>query len=490
MAPAGLARLYAHLPSSPTSRNITYRDLHNHDIKCLASILRDYPIRPDSASSYWVTTKDAIKDLPSHLRSSSLSRLSTSETKDGKTKDGKLCAGHAGLNASLIHSLFFAFRSEIDHGLGAFLYPIFIFAGLPHAQELRFRQIEPISQMWRSDFDIADHTLPGREPLVPTEQLDGGRRVPKWRRQENGCVACILSRLGSDKDVLFALMAGMVGCYSSRVVGKKTSDIKSKRVRFVRYWLKKFGREGEKMAEEAWECGKELRRVRRAWREYARRSGQKGFYGQGSGGLVGMSGSPIHDRSSTQTAAGLHTPTPDDRLPRTGLTAETPQMHTGQSPQHPSSQPGIIAHHPQYRLSPLTPSVHSDTASIPSTTAADVGHTPTFGLNLPRPPLGSRYDSQKQETYPQTQAHPDGLRGMYRAHAPAPLNIRQQRPQGPTSVARDSIYAGFRVDGGGYDSPPGSPLGTPVVPAGPLGVGDEGGNEEGRGRGTMWSDLY
>jgi hypothetical protein len=291
MSSAALKALYT--PTGRSRSSLTYRDLHNSDMKKLVTLLRSYPSPCSSdqeTKDYYLGVGYLIHALPSNLRSSPLniklpflspSPSPSPSAKTSKAKFTKLCSGHHELNQSIIHSIWSSLRFELERGIGKFLYPILFHAGLPAALELKMRQLEPVLQLWQKDFDFTSHTLCGRAPISsPVQYAEAdGVFVPKWAYQENECPACMLARLGSDVDVLTALFAGMVGRLPGRIVGRK-NEIRSKRMRWVRYWIKKFP-EGEERVEEAWDLGCELKRLRKAWKEHQRGKQGEGFYAGG-----------------------------------------------------------------------------------------------------------------------------------------------------------------------------------------------------------------
>ncbi|KAF2787390.1 hypothetical protein K505DRAFT_421811 [Melanomma pulvis-pyrius CBS 109.77] len=264
MPSAAILGLYNNTGVPSRSRGILMQDLHNTDMKSLVSILRRDPFSP----GYWDAAKHAINNLPHHLRSSSLSHLSSSEDRAGKVKPGHLCKGHSGLKAGLVYDIWDYVRFEFDKGVGHTLYPVIMHGGLNPSQELKIRQLEPVLRMWHSDYTIHASTPQGLEPI------DAGE---KWKFQESGCPACILSRIGVDKDVVFALLVGIVARYSNRQIGNR-NDLRSKRVKWTRYWVKAFPG-GEGAVDDAWDLGQEIRRIRWNLRTYIREWRGPGFYG-------------------------------------------------------------------------------------------------------------------------------------------------------------------------------------------------------------------
>ncbi|KAI4955327.1 hypothetical protein J4E91_001185 [Alternaria rosae] len=142
-------------------------------------------------------TKEAIQGLPSWLRASRLSFGSIN-----------LCTTHKGLNQSLVNDMFRWIRHEFDGAIGKFLYPLVMTHGLlTPDQKFKVRQLEPVLQMWQPNFSLGASAPPGHEPV---------QCGTKWHYQTDQCPACMMARMGSDVDVLFALFAGMVGRFNSK----------------------------------------------------------------------------------------------------------------------------------------------------------------------------------------------------------------------------------------------------------------------------------
>ncbi|KAF2123491.1 hypothetical protein P153DRAFT_362049 [Dothidotthia symphoricarpi CBS 119687] len=249
----------------PLFRKMETRRLENTDMKKLVRTLRGVP-SPYTLSNeahYRKHAKHDIKSLPLKLRTLN-QHLST--------RDTHLCDTHKHLDHNLIKDIWSWMRHELDGAIGCFLYPVIMCNALTPAQELRARQLEPVLEMWRQDFKIETSAPPGRSPI---------RNDSKWQTQHDGCAACMLARIGSDEDVLFALFAGMAGrmrrqrgSHSHRREGRHGGEdreriefraLKSKRLRFVRYWIMAYG-DGERRAWDAWQFGQELKRARKKWR--------------------------------------------------------------------------------------------------------------------------------------------------------------------------------------------------------------------------------
>lgn len=226
-------------------------DLHNSDLKKLARILRGVPSQLSIKSlTYSSSVKKAIKALPSPLRQSSGQATSS------------LCSTHSGLNNALIDDIWPCMHQELSSELGKFVFPLLMARKLTLDQELSIRALEPLGEMFDKAFSAENATPPHRHPF------DSGK---KWSYPADHCPACMLARIGSDPAVLKALYAGMIGHFptfklASRRVKEEDLSVaaldnpKSKRVRFVRYWLKECS-DGDTLYRSAIELGIALKKA-------------------------------------------------------------------------------------------------------------------------------------------------------------------------------------------------------------------------------------
>lgn len=234
-------------------RKMETRRLHKPDMKHLVQVLRTDPrstVGPGD-ERFEKATQAAIKKLPRRLRSSTVSW------------HGSLCRSHKGLDAYLINDVWSWIKYELEVAIGRFLYPIIMSDALPDVHEYQVRQLEPVVRMFNVEWTLAGSAAPGKQPI------DTGN---KWAYQENDCPACMLTRLGSDVEVLFALYACMYGRLQSRNGGQNgVKSVRSKRLRFIRYWMETHP-EGIQVSEVAYHFGIQLKAVRRDAKHSLRRS--------------------------------------------------------------------------------------------------------------------------------------------------------------------------------------------------------------------------
>lgn len=200
------------------TKHTATKRLHNSDLKKLVSILQ-VPV-----------SKKEIKALPSRMLSSHPNTSSSSN----------MCSLHKDLNAELLKELWSWMKYELDTAVGDFVYPVILAGKLTEAEERKIRQIEPVKEMFSPHFTMETSTPQDRRPI------DAGSM---WKYQHDKCPACLLTRVGSDSEVLCALYAGMIARYpiwklaTHRLIladlgVHQLESPKSKRVRFIRYWIR------------------------------------------------------------------------------------------------------------------------------------------------------------------------------------------------------------------------------------------------------------
>jgi hypothetical protein len=253
------------MPSFNVMKKMETRRLHNTDMKKLVNVLRG--VSP--------AIKPAIKALPYRLRHSPLSIF------------GTLCPLHKGLNHHLIIDIQSWVTHEFDGAIGRYIYPVIMGGKLTPAQQSQIRHLEPVLRMWRAEFKTESSAPPGRAPIQAGE---------KWDYQCDRCSACVLARIGADEDVLHALYAGMIARFhTSKLVSGKDLGVatlnhpKSKRVRFVRYWIKAC-RRGDALLCEAADLGLVIKKLHREWKDARRTKGASIYNGR-----VSLGGTTVGD---------------------------------------------------------------------------------------------------------------------------------------------------------------------------------------------------
>lgn len=278
------------MPTFKIHKKMETRRLHHHDLKRLARFLHGVPPSPYARDEEYVkSVKDEVKNLPRCLRQS---RFSVSDTGQ------KLCSAHKNLNHHLMNELWSWIRHELNSGIGRFIYPIIMAGVLTTEQENKIRQLEPVLQVYRRDFSLELSAAPGRH------YIDRGL---KWAYEEGQCPACILGRLGSEKRVLLALYAGMIGRFATRKLTREKIPFNeltiatldhpiSKRIGFVRYWIKATSR-GETLLHEATGLGIHLKRLYH-WYSESQRTERVSLY-TGRYSLDGTTARPSLDSERT-----------------------------------------------------------------------------------------------------------------------------------------------------------------------------------------------
>lgn len=293
-------------------RKMDTRHLRGSDTKKIVRVLRNssHSAVDSEGDDHNKAIKAAIKKLPRRLRSSPLLSHET------------LCRIHRGLDAHLVDDIWAWIKHELEVGIGRFLYPIIMSKVLPEPNASRVRQLEPVVEMFNPHWTLAESPPPG----IPPIDAQG-----KWKYQENRCPACMLARIGSDRGALFALFACMYGHVRSRSGGQKGVDkIKSKRLRFVRYWVRTHP-QGEQATFDAYDLGMELRALRHKAKAVLRTSRQPTHYTRDS--LIDTPTTTRHclddepvtlEPTRPTIIEGLNTEKPLPQLPRATIHIQPP----------------------------------------------------------------------------------------------------------------------------------------------------------------------
>lgn len=239
-----------------------YRELSNHDITLLASILCHQPSPSVSRAgyqwqSYAAATKRDIEKLPVHLRAhpSMWHKYVNKRISDSLRADlDELCPLHQKLNRPLLFSMMRWVKDEINISIPGMLFPLVQDGLIRDDVKEMFIQLRKVSGMWLS--------------RAQYEDLYGQKVSPQWVEQHDRCPACILSRLSGDKATLVALRAGMLA--RSRSIKIK----ESKRMAYVEALIAQGFEEEEsvKMMEDAMWVGAEVKTI---WKQRKAGKGKK-----------------------------------------------------------------------------------------------------------------------------------------------------------------------------------------------------------------------
>jgi hypothetical protein len=254
--------------SSKITKQVETSQLHNDELKRLANVMRGVPASNSAGfDAYHRTVKYHVKALPRRLQQSFLSASTN------------ICPTHRGLDHHLITDLWSWVRHEFDSGIGEHIFPVIMGGKLNADHEYKIRQLEPVLQMWCTEFRTETSAPPGRDPISSGS---------KWSYQTDQCPACMLARIGSDGQVLLALYAGMIGRFPrykllsgkvshEELTASNLDNPKSKRIRFVRYWLKASTLKDAPLFEAA-NLGIVLRKLHKEWK-YISKASRPSIYG-------------------------------------------------------------------------------------------------------------------------------------------------------------------------------------------------------------------
>lgn len=259
MAPrsAAIAGSYNSHRDSNGRRNSHFYRLSNNDMPLFVRILQQ-GVPPHEV-------QERIRSLPRHLRASGLHKSPSSTT--GKVQPGYLCDVHKRLKKGLCYEVMSLVQHEISR-IGSFTYSIVVRGELEAWEEMQARQLEPVPQMYMDGFDQHESAPEGHQPIYPGFRDEKGVYVQQWSYEVSQCPACMLSRIGADDKVLFALLAGLAGRISRRSRGR-VENLKSRRIRFVKEWLE--AREnGPGLVSDALYLGRKMQDIKRQQKRRAR----------------------------------------------------------------------------------------------------------------------------------------------------------------------------------------------------------------------------
>jgi hypothetical protein len=211
-------RRHAPPPTLPTHcRARGYDDLFPFEVSQLASVLcHAPPVNTPRDGAVWTAyvcyTNERIALLSHKLRAATtLPSFLPWSTNHG------LCIIHRRLNAKPLEDLFAALRYQIEVRTREIWQPVALAGALSASQTEQLALMEELRSLW----------------LPPSEFMKKFNRLPapKYAHQADGCVACMLARMGANMETAMALGAMLLG-------SMRRSDMLSTRVCFCREWVR------------------------------------------------------------------------------------------------------------------------------------------------------------------------------------------------------------------------------------------------------------
>ena len=211
-------RRHAPPPTLPTHRRARgYDDLFPFEVSQLASVLcHAPPVDTPRDGAVWAAyvchTNERIALLSHKLRAATtLPSFLPWSTNHG------LCSIHRRLNAKPLGDIFAALRYEVEVRTREVWLPVALAGGLSASQTQQLALMEELQSLWLTPSDFMKTF--GRLP------------APRYVHQADGCVACILARMGANVETAMALGAMLLG-------SMRRSDMLSTRVCFCREWVR------------------------------------------------------------------------------------------------------------------------------------------------------------------------------------------------------------------------------------------------------------
>ncbi|KAI4826351.1 hypothetical protein E4T44_09953 [Aureobasidium sp. EXF-8845] len=303
-------RRHAPPPTLPTYRRARgYDDLFPFQVSQLASVLcHAPPVNTPRDGAVWTAyvchTNERIALLGHKLRAATtLPSFLPWSTNHG------LCSIHRRLNAKPLEDLFAALRYEVEVRTREIWQPVALAGALSASQTEQLTLMEELRSLW----------------LSPSEFMKKFNRLPapKYAHQADGCVACMLARMGANVETAMALGAMLLG-------SMRRSNMLSTRVCFCREWVR-YTVEGDvdcvdTALAEMEMMGTKFREARKWARQRMEGTGEGHERGLGLGGMPFVQPTRISSRQGlpgtgyqaiTQTDAVLETSErlPDEQMP-------------------------------------------------------------------------------------------------------------------------------------------------------------------------------
>lgn len=397
-------RRHAPPPTLPPHRRARgYDDLFPFEVSQLASVLcHAPPVDTPRDGAVWTAyvcyTNERIALLGHKLKAAAtLPSFLPWSTNHG------LCSIHRRLNAKPLEDIFAALRYEVEVRTQEVWQPVALAGGLSASQTRQLALMEELRSLW----------------LTPSEFMKKFSRLPapRYVHQADGCVACILARMGTNVENAMALGAMLLG-------SMRRSDMLSTRVCFCREWIRyTIGGDidcVDAALAEMEAMGTRFREARKWARQRTQATSEHQERGLGLGGMPYVQPTRISSRperpgmqqtcSQTDAVWGTLGQQPDKR---------TLSVHHDHQKLATASQPNSSQHLPLKLYSSVSASPQRYPAEqLPP--GLPLVHQPPAGLKTPE--QYSAHNSPEQQ-------HPDPGYSVSRTYLPEPTLPPQKRHQ-------------------------------------------------------------
>ncbi len=315
------------------------RALPTEAVHQLAHLLQTLP--HERGLQYGERVTNTIARLPSDLRHRSRLSNLLSMNLPSPGVESKLCLLHRPLSTSLIHEVFTLLSLEVGHHCNSMTQHN---SWLSTTQNRTIQQLRELHSLW-----LPEQTY--RETFMASPKSN-------WSHQKSGCEGCILTRIGSDLQIVASLRALLLSRRQTAKKGKSPPTL----LKFVDGWVVGLCGKGERAREimQGSEMeGEELKIVRkRIWGE--KKDKKKRAKGKGV---------------EAQSAEGKGDP--EDN----GKAEELEQEAYDSDYEHE-----IIDHYAALRSTLRTPAIQPSPAQTPSLTTDDSANTLSSHIEIETPP--------------------------------------------------------------------------------------------------------
>ncbi|KAI4731658.1 hypothetical protein E4T49_00418 [Aureobasidium sp. EXF-10728] len=402
-------RRHAPPPALPTHRRARgYEDLFPFEVSQLASVLcHAPPVNTPRDGAVWTAyvahTNQRIALLGPKLRSAtSLPSFLPWPT------NHKLCSLHRRLNARPLEDIFAALRYEIEVRRQKVWQHVALAGALSASQTEQLALMDELQSLWLSSSEFMK-----RFNRLPS---------PRYARQADGCVACILARMGENVETAMALGALLLG-------SMRRSDMLSTRVCWCREWVR-YTVDGDVDCVDAAliemeKMGTKFREARKWARQRAKATSEHRERNLGLGGMPYVQPTRV---SSLQATTDTQVPT-ETGTESEALDQQQDKQFAGSRGQHKEAIAGQQSSPQHLPLKPCLSTPGSRDHYFPEPLASE----PLLPDQTPSDLYSAeRYYSAHNSPEPQI---PGPERSVARARSPEPTLPLQRRSQEPITQA-------------------------------------------------------